>query len=334
MTDQLPLLIRHLLGFYAVDALAMGRASGALAALAESPGTAEDVAARAGLDVRNTDLWLRALAAAGHARHDRGVFTLADETSMLLGPGFPIDLGAVLDFVHATFGEPLRDATRAMRTGAGVPPEAYADLGAAAGGVNSRLYEAALVEEWIAAAPGLRERLETGGRVADLACGNADAAAVMARAFPRTEVRGYDPGAPEGVHTEVPNLVVVRATTAALPSDGSFDLVTCLDSLHHLGDVGAVARQTYDALRPGGVFLVAETAMSGDVDADNADPTALIAHASALIYCLQENLANGGDGLTPSFGLAWVDDALTAAGFPSIDHHDSGTGYRVFLATR
>jgi SAM-dependent methyltransferase len=335
MTDELPLLIRHLLGFYAIDTLAMGRASGALAALAEAPGTPAEIAARAGLDERNAGQWLRAMAAAGHAHHDDGTFSLDDETAMLLGPSFPIDLGAVLDFVHATFGEPLRAAVRAMRTGAGVPFETYGELGAAASRVNTRLYRAALVDEWIAAAPGLRDRLEAGGRIADLACGNADAAASMASAFPQAVVHGYDPGTPEDAHADVPNLVVVRETVDALPPDGSLDLVTCLDALHHLGDVAAVARRVHDALDEGGVFLVAEVAMSGDVDADNAaDPTSLIAHAAGLMYCLQENLANGGDGSTPSVGLGWVEDALSAAGFGSITHIDSETGYRVFLAAR
>lgn len=334
MTDQLPLLIRDLLGFYAIDTLAMGRASGALAALAESPGTVDDIATRAGLDRRNAELWLRAMTAAGHARHEGGLFSLGEESALVLGPAFPIDFGAVLDFVHASFGEPLRAAVEAMRTGAGVPPRAYAELGAAAGGVNSRLYGAALVDEWIAGAPGLRERLAAGGRVADLACGNADAAAVMAAAFPRAEVLGYDPGAPEGVHADVPNLTVVRDTTDGLPTDGGFDLVTCLDAFHHLGDVAAVARQVHDALREGGVFLVAETALSGDVDVDSADPLSVIAHAAGLMYCLQENLANGGDGSTPSVGLDWVESALSAAGFSSVTHQDSETGYRVFLAVR
>jgi len=334
MSDELPLLARDLLGMYAMKTLAMGRVSGALEVLVEGPTTTQELAAKAGLDERNAALWLRAMAAAGHALHDDGTFSLNEETGMLLGPAFPADVRAVLDFTHAAFAEPLQAATAAMRTGTGVPSAEFGELGAAAGAVNTPTYRAALVDEWIAAAPGLRERLEAGGRIADLACGNADAAAIMATAFPRAQVLGYDPGTPEGVHADVPNLEIVRDTAGALPADGGFDLVTCLDALHHLGDVAGVARQVRAALRDGGVFLAAETALTGDVDTDNADPFSLIAHAAGLMYCLQENLANGGDGSTPSVGLAWVEDALSAAGFSSITHHDSETGYRVFLATR
>lgn len=334
MSDQPPLVIRHLLGMYAMQTLAMGRASGALAVLQDGPGTVAEIAAKAGLDERNTDLWLRAMTAAGHAAHIHGTFSLNEETGMILGPDFPADAGAVLDFVHAAFSEPFRQATAAMRTGVGVPPAVYAEIGGAAGGVNSRLYRMALVEEWIDAAPALRERLRGGGRIADLACGNGDAAAVMATAFPESTVTGYDPGAPADAHPEVTNLRLVRDVAGGLPADIGFDLVTCLDAFHHLGDVGEVARQVHAALAPGGVFLIAETAMSGDLDADNADPFALIAHTAGLLYCLQENLANGGDGSVPSIGLGWVTEALTAAGFTSIDTLDSETGYRIFLATR
>jgi hypothetical protein len=334
MSDELPLLARHLLGMYAMKTLAMGRVSGALEVLVEGPTTAEALAAKAGLEERNAALWLRAMAASGHALHHDGSFSLNEETRMLLDPEFPADVRAVLDFTHATFAAPLQAATAAMRTGAGVPSATYADIGAAAGAVNTPTYRAVLVDEWIAAAPGLRARLETGGRIADLACGNADAAAIMATAFPQAEVLGYDPGTPDGAHGDVPNLEIVRDTAGALPADGGFDLITCLDGLHHLGDVAGVVRQVREALRDGGVFLAAETALTGDVDVDNADPYSLIAHTAGLMYCLQENLANGGDGSTPSIGLGWVDDALAAAGFSSITHHESETGYRIFLAVR
>jgi SAM-dependent methyltransferase len=243
-------------------------------------------------------------------------------------------VGAVLDLTYAAMASPFRQVATAMSTGEGVPSAAFAELGAAAGGVNTRLYRAALVDEWISAAPGLRDRLEAGGRIADLACGNGDAAAIMAGAFPRSVVKGFDPGAPEDAHADVPNLELVAGSAAGVVDEEKFDLITCLDAFHHLGDVRAAARQVHDVLAPDGVFLIAETAMSGDLDADNDDPFSLIVHAAALLYCMQENLANGGDGVTPSIGLGWVDDALAAAGFSSVTQHESDTGYRIFVATR
>jgi hypothetical protein len=115
MTDELPLLARHLLGMYAMKTLAMGRASGALEVLIEGPVTAEQLATKAGLDERNAALWLRAMAAAGHAMHDDGTFTLNAETRTLFGPDFPADVRAVLDFTHARLAEPLQAAETGYR---------------------------------------------------------------------------------------------------------------------------------------------------------------------------------------------------------------------------
>src|SRR3954464_15974524 len=98
VSDQLPLLIRHLLGFYAMETLAMGRTSGALAALADMPGSAAEIAESAGLDERNVGLWLRAMSAAGHAQHDSGRYTFDEETAALLGPAYSLYLGAALHF--------------------------------------------------------------------------------------------------------------------------------------------------------------------------------------------------------------------------------------------
>ncbi|GAB3866491.1 hypothetical protein GCM10028801_38820 [Nocardioides maradonensis] len=333
MTDGLPLLVDHLRGYYALTTLAMGRRSGALAVLLEGPRTSADLAARAGLDARSADLWLRAMAAAGHAHHDAGTFTVDGQTASILGPDFPVDFGAVLDVVHAGFSPPLQEATTAMATGAGVPSAAYAELAAAASPANTPTYRMALVQEWIGAAPELVARLADGGRIADIACGGGDAAALMAAAFPRAEVVGFDPATPEGVHEDVPNLRLVRDEAARLPADGSFDLVTCLDAFHHLPAAG-VAGQVHAALREGGVFLLAETALTGDVDEDGADPFSLVAHAAALMYCLPENLANGGTGETPSVGLGWLERALADAGFAEVTSFVSETGYRIFHAVR
>ena len=48
-----------------------------------------------------------------------------------------------------------------------------------------------------------------------------------------------------------------------LPDAGPFDLVYCLDSLHHISDPAAVLEGVHRALAPGGVVLVAENDLSG-----------------------------------------------------------------------
>jgi SAM-dependent methyltransferase len=50
------------------------------------------------------------------------------------------------------------------------------------------------VARWVDAVPGLRLRLEAGGTVLDLECGDGAAAIAVALAFPRARVFGFDGG--------------------------------------------------------------------------------------------------------------------------------------------
>lgn len=134
---------------------------------------------------------------------------------------------------------------------------------------------------------------------------------------------------------ELPSNVMLRAADArALPDCGEFDLVVCLDSLHHLGEPGAVLQQVHKILRHGGRFLVAESSFTGDLTVDSANPFALIAYSASLLYCLQENLVAGGAGNTPSDGPAWITEALAANGFSEVSVRASETGYDIITAIR
>jgi SAM-dependent methyltransferase len=209
------------------------------------------------------------------------------------------------------------------------------------GRVNTPTYAAALVAEWIAFVPGLTERLASGGRIADLASGNGDVVLMLAKAFPSSEVTGYDldPVLTEGTIARaakqgLANVRAVAVSADELPEEGGHDLITCLDSFHHFGHPAAVARGARRVLGDGGVFLVVESASSGELVQDAQSPFSLITYGAGLLYCLQENLASGGSGLSGGDGPSWVLAALEDGGFTTVTTHDSHTGYRVFAATK
>lgn len=329
-----PKFLTDLFGWYAMTMLSLGARTGLLAALEQGPGTADDIAARAALDKRNCLEWLRALTAAGHVTQADGVFGLSEETAMVLGPGFPVDAHAIIEFVDRT-PDVVEPVAHAMQTGAGVEPYVYqAAYGQAVADINTPTYAAALVPEWIAGVRGLPETLAAGGRAADLACGNGDAAALIAAAYPKAHVVGYDLNADVITEGTMPPNVELRAADArALPVGEPFDLVICLDSLHHFGDPAAVVGQIHAVLKPGGAVMIAESAMTGDLTADSANPFATIVYSAGLLYCLQENLAAGGVGLSGGDGPSWVTDALAGAGFADVTVTASHTGYNIITGT-
>ena len=67
----LPLFLEHLIGSLALVLLGLGRRTGLLDAVLAAGGTAEELAARAGVDARNADEWLRGMTAAGYLTHPR-----------------------------------------------------------------------------------------------------------------------------------------------------------------------------------------------------------------------------------------------------------------------
>ena len=76
-------LLEHLDSYFLVAELVAGWRAGLLAALLEGPGTAAEVAARAGAHERSTAEWLALLCAGGLASHDGGVFDGAPDVPWL-----------------------------------------------------------------------------------------------------------------------------------------------------------------------------------------------------------------------------------------------------------
>ena len=326
MSDETPLFFDHLPGMFAVTLLQVGRRTGLLDAVLAEGGTAHEVADRADADPRNAAEWLRGMTAAGYLTHADGRFDATDMTRMTFGPEFPFSVTSILDGLWDA-PQVYDDVVAAVRSGTGIPSERLAPY-APFVGVNTPMYEAALVADWIAAVPGLTDRLAEGARVAEIAPGSGNAAAVVGRAFPRSTVVGYDLS-PQALPDLPDNVSIRQADARDLPDEAPFDLVYCLDALHHMSDPTSILEGVHRALAPGGVALVAENDLTGDLDQDVENPGALIAYTSSVIYCLQEALHGGGEVHSCAEGSEWVVDALERAGFHDVAVHHSETGYAI-----
>jgi len=323
MTDETPLFFEHLAGVFAVTLLQIGRRTGLLDAVLAEGGTAQEVGDRAGTEHRNSAEWLRGMTAAGYLSHSEGQFDATDMTRMTFGPQFPVSANSALDGLWAA-PQVYDDVVAAVRSGAGIAGERLTPY-APFVGVNTPTYEMALVADWIAAVPGLSDKLIAGARVAEVAPGNGSAAAVLGRAFPSSTVVGYDLS-PQTLPDLPDNVSIHAADARDLAGEGPFDFVYCLDSLHHMSDPAAVLTGIHRALAPGGLVLVAETDLTGDLDQDAENPGALIAYTSSVIYCLQEALAGGGEVHSCAEGTNWVVEAMKQAGFDDVAVHHSETG--------
>ena len=233
----------------ATGQVVIGHRLGLYGALAEGPATPEQLAERTGCHPRYLTEWLRGQAAGAYISYDPATeqFSMTEEQAFCLadpnGPNLPAAALAVLGYLRA---EP--QITEAFRTGTGFGwHEHHHDVFVGTDAFYRPGYVAELVPSWIPALDGVEAKLTAGGRVADLGCGLGSTSVLLAQAYPKTTVTGFD------YHPESIELAAKRAAEAGVADQVSFevataqtfegtgyDLVTMFDALHDMGDpVGA-----------------------------------------------------------------------------------------------
>src|SRR4051794_4804392 len=202
--------------------------------------TPHELAARTGTAERYVREWLNAQAAGGYVAYDpeRGCYSLPPEQAVALTdpdspaylPGFfQLALGSVLDSPRIT---------DAARSGEGVGWHAHThDVHEGCERFFRPGYNAHLIGEWLPALDGVVDKLEQGGRVADVACGHGASTILMAQAFTRSSFTGsdYHAGSIETARERAAAAgleIDFRAEPAASYGGAGYDLVTMFDCLH------------------------------------------------------------------------------------------------------
>jgi 2-polyprenyl-3-methyl-5-hydroxy-6-metoxy-1,4-benzoquinol methylase len=287
--------------------------------------TPAELAARTGTNERLVLEWLRNQTAGEYIEHDSGRFRLPPEHAMVLAdPKSPAFLGGVFQIIASMWAD-VEVAEAAFR----------GDGGIAWGAHDPRLYEGVdrlfapvyrtyLVSEWLPALSGVVERLRAGGRVADVGCGFGSSTMVLAEAYPRATVIGYDSHAgsvdtarrraKEAGLADRPSFEVAEA--ADLP-EGGFDLVCFFDALHDMGDPVSAAAAARRALAEGGVLMAVEPKAADELDG-NIGPAHRLFYAGSVFLCTPSALAQGDSALGAQAGPAATMAVLREAGFTDI----------------
>jgi ubiquinone/menaquinone biosynthesis C-methylase UbiE len=297
------------------------------------PLTVATLAQRAAVTERYLQEWLSAMTASGFIGHDpaadtfelsaAGAAVLADEQGTALFVA-PFQFLPLLHEMLPTLGE-------AFRSGAGVSwLDRDADFCDAEERFTRPLHRGLLVDVWLAAVPGLTDRLASGARVADIGCGYGRSTIEMAKAFPNSTFVGFDfhdhsiAKAREAARAErVADRVTFEVADARSFPGVGYDLVLFCDSLHDMGDPVAAARHARAALAPGGRLVSLDPKAAGGSLAENlADPFAPLLYAVSCFVCTPSAIAqNGPEVLGALAGEPALRRILEHAGFTIVERH-------------
>jgi 2-polyprenyl-3-methyl-5-hydroxy-6-metoxy-1,4-benzoquinol methylase len=291
---------------------------------AAGPVTVAQLAAKSGQNERYIREWLGSMAAAHYVEYDAAssTYSLSREyAAALADEDSPFFIGSYFQMAQAavTVAPKVADA---FTSGKGVTQAEYPPEFFQAAERNSRTrYEHKLLRKWLPAMPQAVAALQAGGAAADVGCGGGRAAIMIAQAFPKARVTGFDIHA-ESIERARRNAVAAGvadrvsfevANGSELPKRG-FDLISTFDVVHDSVDPVGLMRGIRSALRTDGTYLVQEINISGDVK-DNIRPMGKMVYSVSTLYCMTTSLSHGGAGIGAAMGEEKARELATEAGF-------------------
>jgi SAM-dependent methyltransferase len=307
------------------------------------PVTSAQLASKTGLNERYVREWLKAMVAAEYIDYDAqsGTFVMTPEQAFVLADDdSPMSAGGALQFTTPTVMNTPR-ILEAFRSGGGV---AYAEMGDDVTEGIARFfgpgYTNFLVGQWLAAVPGLTERLSRGIYVADVGCGHGVSTVTMAAAFPRSRFLGIDADAGSierarrlAAERELRNVHWMAAPAQHLAPVPTHDLICTFDCIHDMAEPRATLRAIHDALAEDGVYLWSEPNAS-DQPLENRNPIGKAFASVSPLHCMTVSLAHGGEGLGTTIGERGVRALATEAGFSAVERVEIENPFNQFFALR
>lgn len=288
----------------------LGDRLGLYRALAEAdePLTTTELAERVDLHERWVREWAYNQGAAGLVTVDvdeRCSLTPA-AVAVLAVPDHPAFGMGSFHHLPETIGA-LEALPEVFRTGVGLDYDAFGP-GCAEGVARGfePWYRSHLVPTVLPSLDGVVARLRAGVDVIDVGCGAGGAARLIAEAFPRSRVRGYDisqhaleQAEARRAEAGLDNLSFHDPRVAPPPSDGSVALALTLDCVHDMAHPEPVVAGLRRALADDGTWLLVDIkARSSYAENVERNPMASMMYGISVLTCLSSSMSEpGGAGL-------------------------------------
>lgn len=310
----------------------IGHQTGLFDVLADlPPATSHQIAGAAGLNERYVREWLGGAAAGGIVDYDpaenpaEATYVLPGHRAAALTRAAGTRNLARMAQMIPMMGEVEQKVIDCFRGGGGLHYSEYPRFHAMMAEESGAVYDAALVDVILPLVDGLPDRLRGGLDVADFGCGSGHAVNVMARAFPASRFTGVDfseeavaVATAEARRLGLANATFERRDLTHLDLAEVYDAITVFDAIHDQAHPAEVLANIYRALRPGGVFLMADVKASSQLEDNIGVPFAPFLYTISTMHCMTVSLALDGAGLGTVWGHQLATEMLADAGFADV----------------
>ncbi len=264
--QQAGMLLRQVAGYMAHRTVEMGLRSGLVRAIATTPDvTPDDLAGQLGMDAFYVSVWCRGAFAAGVLDRAGSGYRLAPHLdTLLLDHTSPAYVGGLYPLVlqpemFGRFGDSLTSGARLWWD------ETSADWIAGVAATGGPFYTR-LVPGGLDQIVGLAERLRSGCRIADTACGAGAGVIRLATTYPNCQIVGVD-GDQHSIDKAEAAVraagVADRVTLTCSPLEQMVieEPVTAVVnniSMHECRDIDKVTERVKAVLEPGGWFVISD----------------------------------------------------------------------------
>jgi 2-polyprenyl-3-methyl-5-hydroxy-6-metoxy-1,4-benzoquinol methylase len=201
-------------------------------------------------------------------------------------------------------------------------------------------YAAHLIASWIPSLTGVKEKLEAGGKVADIGCGHGSSTIIMAQAYPKSRFWGFD-NHEKSVETArqrakdagVSDRVTFAVANASELPDEQFDMVAFFDCLHDMGDPVGACKRAVQVLNADGSALIVEP-MAGNTVEENFNIIGRTFAGASTLCCTANSLALGGPALGAVAPESAIREVVLAGGFKEFRRATETPFNRIFEARK